>query len=647
MRLLMDDRMRRARACCLVILGVLGGCQARPPVEALPEVSRTMESIGRRLGGSLSESKLTVLASRGPELLSSLTSSERDALGRGYLRFHVSAPVEVEVAAPCSSVPFWLRDQGFSSCELELKSAETRWSVFRKSFAAGWIGLGVNGLGRTPPEHYVVFLRSPDGQPPLSRQAIELAAAIGDWQIALAQTGVRPAQDAGEPFAEIPPELAGAILLQPMRANRHSILLASGRVWKTRVPSGAHPDQVTIAYGADPGSELVWSWRTEPDIQGTALRIVPARYEAAESDSHPRNDIQGAWTITGSSTLIQSPNLLNDPTIRRHVVTASGLERDTTYLYSLGDGTPEGWGPWRTAKTARTRPGRIEFLYMGDAQTGLENWGRRLVTAYRRHPGLEFILLAGDLVDRGNERTNWDHFFLRAEEIFERIPIMPCAGNHEYLDRGPRLYRAFFPLPRNGPSGIEPGLVYKFEAGGAFFAILDSTLAVSDSRQAQKQAEWLDAALAETHAAWKLVMFHHPVYPSHASRDNPELRRFLVPIFDKHHVAMVLQGHDHAYLRTYPMRADCPVSSPEQGTIYVVSVAGDKYYDQAPYPYTEVGIARTSTYQTIEIDDVEKRLTYRAWNDEGEVVDRLDIKKPKSEIRRRAEFARREAAAAR
>ena len=37
----------------------------------------------------------------------------------------------------------------------------------------------------------------------------------------------------------------------------------------------------------------------------------------------------------------------------------------------------------------------------------------------------------------------------------------------------------------------------------------------------------------------------------------------------------------------------------------------------------------TSTYQTIEIDDVENRLTYRAWTDAGEVVDRLEITKPR------------------
>ncbi len=85
----------------------------------------------------------------------------------------------------------------------------------------------------------------------------------------------------------------------------------------------------------------------------------------------------------------------------------------------------------------------MRFLYLGDAQTGLENWGRLLQAAARRHKDIDFLVLAGDLVDRGNERTNWDHFFLRAGPVFDHMPLMPCVGNHEYLDVGPRLYRAF------------------------------------------------------------------------------------------------------------------------------------------------------------------------------------------------------------
>jgi hypothetical protein len=73
------------------------------------------------------------------------------------------------------------------------------------------------------------------------------------------------------------------------------------------------------------------------------------------------------------------------------------------------------------------------------------------------------------------------------------------------------------------------------------------------------------------------------------------------------------------------MRANRPVATSAEGTVYVVSVSGDKFADQAARDYAEVAIPRTSTYQTIEIDPARDLLTYRAWDDSGEVVDRLEI----------------------
>jgi hypothetical protein len=631
-RFLMDGMSRKAWFASLLGLHLFAGCRPDCPLDSLPAPSDTLQSAGRRLSEHLGDAKLTAIASRGSLLLNHLSASERDALSRSCLRVYVNTPVEVEIAAPRRTVPFWVTERGFLATGFTLINDDAVWVTFRKSFPRGWIGLGVNGLDRTPPAHYVVFLRSASGDPQLGKGNVTLGPReAGDWTLVVAKQGISAAHDVYRPFAWLPPHLENSLLLQPLHDRRHAAMLAKGRVWKTHVPSDALPDQVAISFGTDPCHELVWSWRTSSSARDTAIRVVPARFEAAENDSRNQPDLTGMRLVRGESRLVRSPDLLNDPVIRRHHVKVGGLLPDTTYLYSLGDGTSQGWGPWRMVKTGRPHSERIEFLYMGDAQTGLEDWGRRLTTAFRRHPGVDFIMLAGDLVDRGNERTNWDHFFLRAEAIFERVPLMPCVGNHEYLDMGPRLYRSFFELPPNGPVGVAPGLVYQFETGDAFFGVLDSTLAVSSPREARRQAEWLDEALAHTRARWKFVMFHHPVYPSHTSRDNPIVREFWVPVFDKHHVDMVLQGHDHAYLRTHPMRADRAVATFDEGTIYVVSVSGDKFYDQEPRHYTEVGLTRTSTYQTIEIDNVENRLTYRAWTDAGKIVDNLTISKPSTD----------------
>ncbi len=446
----------------------------------------------------------------------------------------------------------------------------------------------------------------------------------------MARPGSSAAHDAYKPFQRMPTELVDAVLLQPAHDDRHSALLATGRVWKTHIVSSPLPDQVTIAFGSDPARELVWSWRTSPQVKSTAIRL--ARAPAG----------QDGRVVIGESTLLEVPNLLNDRVIRRHRVVVDGLEPDTVYWYSAGDGTDAGWSTWQTVKTGPDRARNVQFLYLGDAQTGLEGWGRLLKAAYRRHPRADFLVLAGDLVDRGNERTNWDHFFLRAAGVFDRVPLMPCVGNHEYLDMGPRLYRAFFELPHNGPDGIDPDLVYHFECGDAFLAVLDSTLAVSDPSQAKRQAEWLDQVLKQTRATWKFVVFHHPVYPSHPWRDSPAMREHWVPIFDKHHVDLVLQGHDHAYLRTYPMRANHRAEGTSQGTIYLIAVSGDKFVDQGPRDYIEVGFTHKSTYQTIDIDARMNRLSYRAWTEDGKIVDEFTIDKPRDSRQRSWPVAHRE-----
>ncbi len=430
----------------------------------------------------------------------------------------------------------------------------------------------------------------------------------------------------------MPDELVGAVLLQPAHSHRHATLLATGRVWKTHVIAGFLPDQVAISFGTDPARELVWTWTTSTAAKGTAIRIALATSQETCDPKIVSHGYQPAKSrlLTGEATLLKVPNLLNDPVVLRHRVAVKGLKPGTSYLYSLGDGSPAGWGPWRAVKTAPGRDHDLRFLYLGDAQTGLERWGSLLGAAYRRHPEINFVVVAGDLVDRGNERTNWDHFFLRAAAVFERVPFMPCAGNHEYLDMGPRLYRAFFDLPRNGPAAVLPELIYHFECGDVFFAVLDSTLAVADASQARRQADWLDAALRQSDATWKIVIFHHPVYPSHPWRETPNLRESWVPVFDRHHVHLVLQGHDHAYLRTYPLRDHRRVADPGAGTTYIVAVSGDKFVDQAHRDYIEVGYTGLPTYQTIEIKAGKRQLTYRAWSEAGQIVDQLVREKPHS-----------------
>ncbi len=595
---------RRCRGTSLLLLLALSACSPTLAPPDLPRAEETLARAGKRLSNKLSASDLTEIATNADRVLASLSARERDALARGYCRFQVDRPVQVVVAVPRGAAPFWLNDLGFTPWEKPLRDSEVTWDLHSRTFPAGWVGLGVNGLDRRPVAHYAVFISTLDGRP----VSIQNAAPDG-WEPTTAGLGVALEREQGRGLDELPPDLLGVKLLRKPHDQRHSTMLARGRVWKTHSASSANPDQVAISFGEDPARMLTFTWRTAVDSLSSLLRLRDSRGTIHE--------------YQGKSELVHLPDLLNDPLICRHVVCTTDLQPGSRYDYALS-----GQADWRSVRTAAETDADMCLLYMGDPQCGLEGWGKLLSAAQRHRPDASALLIAGDLVDRGNERTNWDHFFLRAAPVLDSLPLMPAVGNHEYLDRGPWLYRALFALPENGPSGIAADLAYSVEIGDVFLAVLDSTAAVFDPAQALLQAEWLDQRLKATRRTWKLVMFHHPIHASHPWRENPSLAKAWVPVFDRHHVDLVLQGHDHAYLRTYPMRNGHRVDSTRDGTVYVVAVSGDKYCEQRASDYAEVGFTGVSTYQTIDVHPRENRLIYKSFDINRREWDSVTIEKP-------------------
>jgi hypothetical protein len=564
----------------------------------------------------LSARELTELGRDGARLAQLLDPKERAALGRGWIQFHVDRACVVTIAVSEPATPFWLADQGYAATGEHLRNGEAVYQLFEKHVEEGMVELGVNGLDRAPRAHYAVFVRG--AQPGDGVHIRALAPAC--CRAVAASGGASPYVDVYAPFENLPDRLQNATIVQTRNADRYATLFLEGRAWKTHSVSNRQPDQVVVSLGARP-TELTFTWRTSPGVTASRLRLAPASRGGEEPAGG--NELQ---RFEGTSWDVRCDNLLNDPLVRRHCVLAKGLSPDARYAYSVGDGTPDGWSPWRAIATGHSESRSFRFLYLGDAQTGFEAWGKRLERAYQRVPDAAFLMLAGDLVDRGNERSNWDHFFLRARNVFERLPLMPAVGNHEYLDRGPYLYRSFFALPSNGLEAMPRNLVYSFSYGDAVFAVLDSTCALYDAEIARAQAAWLRQTFSARSAAWKIVMFHHPLYASHPNRESPELRDAWVPVFDEEHVDLVLQGHDHAYLRTCPLVDGERVDASEWGTVYVVSVSGDKYYDQAQRTYIARGLTHTSTYQVIEVDRT--RLSYAAYDDSGREVDAFVLEKP-------------------
>jgi tartrate-resistant acid phosphatase type 5 len=62
----------------------------------------------------------------------------------------------------------------------------------------------------------------------------------------------------------------------------------------------------------------------------------------------------------------------------------------------------------------------------------------------------------------------------------------------------------------------------------------------------QKQLCWIDSVLASSHALWKIVVGHHPIYSSVGNHgDTKELIDDILPLLQKYGVRIYFCGHEH------------------------------------------------------------------------------------------------------
>lgn len=379
---------------------------------------------------------------------------------------------------------------------------------------------------------------------------------------------------------------------------------------QTRTVADENPSQVCLTFGADPRTTLAAQWRTAISVTDGFVQFKEAAGGAEQELAAQRDQIS-------------DPMLKNDPENTRWSAVMSGLKPATKYQYRVGSKAGNRWSAWTEFTTAPDGAQPFSFVYMGDPQLGLDYWGKLLHACHAKFPAAAFDVIAGDLVDRGKYRDEWDTFFEAANGIFDRYPIVPVLGNHDYSSKPvPEMYLKIFTLPENGPKDFPKEHDYTFRYGNTLFVVLDA------NQDAKVQAPWLEETLKNSDATWKIVTYHQPAYASKSTRDNPDVRKIWGALFDKYHVDIAIQGHDHAYLRTPPMKAEKKAASFADGTVYVISVSGTKYYDQDQHDYAEVQFANTSTYQIIDIATTPKNtLTYRAYDLDGTVKDEFHIEK--------------------
>jgi 3',5'-cyclic AMP phosphodiesterase CpdA len=390
---------------------------------------------------------------------------------------------------------------------------------------------------------------------------------------------------------------------------------------------------VLLTWSGDPMHTQSVTWRTAGVAEAPVGQIAP----------WGANPKFGENATVVNATSQRAP--LGDGQVSEYQVNFEGLQPATQYGYRVGDG--KAWSPWYRIRTASDKPEPFRFVYMGDAQTELYSlWSRVTLAALLQAPDMRFMAHAGDLVNRGHDDALWGEWCAALGPIGATVPNVPAPGNHDEIkapdDKSTMTqvsswWRSRFALPNNGPKGFDfvNEESYYVDYQGLRIVVLDTNLYDSDPddpnqpKVAVAQTEWLNGVLADNPNRWTIVMHHHPLYSTGNDRDNVELRDALLPLYDKYHVDLVLQGHDHYYGRTKKLFNNAVVDPAAPGTVYAVSVSGSKMYRKNPkFESLMVKLqGDTQLYQVIEVSP--ERLGYTSYTASGETIDGFSLLKDK------------------
>jgi len=379
---------------------------------------------------------------------------------------------------------------------------------------------------------------------------------------------------------------------------------------RVRIGLGGNSDLGKAGY-ADPSTTASFTWQTAGKNHAAKLKLG--------TDPTALSQTQGGyvWTTPPPTQALGS----SEPETYMHEVHVCGLTAGTTYYYQVGGGA-SGAEVWSATQSFTTVPasGSITVGISGDARDQVSTF--QLAQERMRDAAVNFQLFSGDIVDIGTQESLYEtwldsiwkdpadntKFITLGQQYF-----VPIAGNHE--NEAARFY-ANFSIPGSGDYAESYA---SFGLGAAHVVLLDDQPIATQqgSDHATKELAWLDADLNAANGdranhPFIIVVSHRGLFSTSLHSNDSDVlaaRSALAPIFDKYHVDMVFNGHDHEYERSKPLKAGAnaggePVvgATPADGTVYVICAgAGADPYQAGEYNSdyrngTATGFGGTTAY---------------------------------------------------
>ncbi|EKE07853.1 MAG: hypothetical protein ACD_17C00498G0002 [uncultured bacterium] len=290
-----------------------------------------------------------------------------------------------------------------------------------------------------------------------------------------------------------------------------------------------------LSWYDDPTTTMTVQWHTIADEYGDEISI---QYPNGEWLSWQGEHVQVAAFLI-------------------HKVSLVDLEPDTEYSFRIGH-DPQ---IYRFSTAPKTLEDPLRFVVGGDIYDNIKLFRRMSQTVLEHNP--RFIVLSGDIAFslsphpfRTSAMKRWISFLkdwkhLMISKNGTVIPFLMIPGPHDIAPDHYELFFSLFAFPKKQ--------LYRTVNFGNYL-----TLFLLDTGNFQPiegcQTLWLEKELSShTHVPYSFAVYHESAYPSHGPYYDiipKKIRTYWAPLFEKYRLIAAFEHHNHAFKRTYPIKAN-------------------------------------------------------------------------------------------